>query len=199
MYLVLTCLIFVLLFLPFLKKTSFGYKTIFTSLAIFYYDFVELVLGPFLVKKYFSFFFLLFIFIFLANILGLVPFFHPITGNINVTVGLSLIVFVFYHYEGVKELGIKKYLAHFMGPGWYLAFLFIPLEILSHGLRPITLGLRLRTNIYADHVIYSAFSELVPYVIPVFFLFQGLFVSFIQALVFTLLGMVYINLATSHE
>ena len=107
MYLVLTCFLFILLFLPFLKKSSFGYKTIFTSIALFYYDFVELVLGPFLVKKYFSFFFFLFIFIFLANILGLVPFFHPITGNINVTVGLSLIVFIFYHYEGIKELGLK--------------------------------------------------------------------------------------------
>ncbi len=199
LYFIISVLVVLFLFIPlFLQKKNF-FKEVYLSLGLIYYDVVELVLGPDLAKKHFRFFFILFIFIFVSNILGLVPFFHPITQNINFTVGLALIVFFYYHAQGIKEVGWKDYAKHFTGPFWIMAFFFLPLEILSHGIRPISLGLRLRTNIYADHEIYKAFLNLIPYFVPVIFLFQGLFISLVQAFIFTLLGLVYIKLATTHE
>ena len=86
-----------------------------------------------------------------------------------------------------------------MGPVWNLAPLIFVIEIISHCVRPLSLALRLRGNMYGDHLVLSIFSDLVPLGVPVIFLFIGLFVCFVQAFVFSLLSMVYISLATEHH
>jgi F-type H+-transporting ATPase subunit a len=99
-----------------------------------------------------------------------------------------------YNYYGLRAHG-GSYLKHFLGPVWWLAFLMLPLELIDNFLRPITLNLRLMMNMFADHLVLGIFTDLTKLVIPVVFLLLGTFVSVIQAVVFTLLSLVYVALA----
>jgi F-type H+-transporting ATPase subunit a len=150
-------------------------------------------------KKYYTVIVLLFSFIFINNVIGLIPGFLPPTDNFNTTLALGLFVFLYYNYQGIKEQGIVGHIKHFMGPVWYLAILIFPIELISHAVRPLSLGLRLKGNMEGDHLVLSIFSNLVPYIVPIPFYVIGLFVCFMQAFVFTLLTMVYISLATAHH
>lgn len=141
----------------------------------------------------------LFIYIFINNLIGIIPGFIPATENVNTNFGCALTVFLFYNYMGIKKHGFKNYLKHFMGPIWWMAPLMLIIELISHVVRPVSLSLRLFGNIYGDHLVLGIFSDLVPLVIPVIFLGLGVFVSFIQAFVFSLLSTVYIGLAVAHE
>ncbi len=149
-------------------------------------------------KKYFPLLGGLFLYIFVSNILGLIPGFLPPTNNLNTNLACSVMVFVFYHYMGFKTHG-TSYLKQFRGPVVWLASLMIPIEIISHLARPLSLSVRLFGNVSGDHLVLGIFSGLAPIVVPIIFLFFGLFVSFIQAFVFTLLSMVYISLATARD
>lgn len=136
----------------------------------------------------------LFIFILVSNLLGLLPGFLPPTENININAGCALIVFFAYQGIGFKEHG-ASYLKHFCGPIWWLApFMFI-IELIGHVARPFSLSIRLFGNIMGDHKVLEIFSSLVPIGVPVFNLALGTFVSVIQALVFSLLSIIYISLA----
>lgn len=150
-------------------------------------------------KHYFPLIGALFIYIFLNNLMGVIPGFVPATDNINTTVACSITVFVFYNVVGIRTQGLKNYIAHFMGPIWWLAWLMLPIELISHLVRPVSLGVRLFGNITGDHMVMGIFSGLVPLVVPVIFMLLGIFVSFIQAFVFSLLSSVYIGLAVAHE
>lgn len=159
---------------------------------------VEGVIGP-EGRKYVPFYAALFLFIFAANLCGLIPGFAPPTSNINITLALGLISFVMYNYYGFRAHG-ASYLKHFLGPIWWLAVLMLPLELIDNLLRPITLNLRLLMNMFADHLVLDIFTDLTKLIIPVVFLMLGAFVSLIQAFVFTLLSLVYVSLAVSgHE
>jgi F-type H+-transporting ATPase subunit a len=136
-------------------------------------------------------------FILFSNLSGLVPGFSPPTDNLNTTAACALVVFVATHYYGVREHGLA-YLKHFTGPFWWLAWLMIPIEIISHLARPMSLSLRLFGNIMGDHKVGAIFFMLVPLAIPVFTLVLGLFVSLVQTFVFMLLSMVYISGAIEH-
>ena len=140
----------------------------------------------------------LFIYIFINNVLGLVPGMLPATENINTNAACAITVFVFYNAMGFKRNGVG-YLKHFTGPIWWLAFLMIPLELIGHVVRPVSLSIRLFGNMTGDHMVLGIFSELTKFGVPVIFYGLGLFVCFIQALVFTLLSMVYINMAIAHD
>ena len=141
----------------------------------------------------------LFFFILFANLLGLVPGIPAITTSVWINVGMALVVFWYFNSQGVKAHGVVGYLKHFAGPLWWLAWLIFPLEILSTTLRILTLNLRLYWNINADHIVLGVFTELVPFIVPVVFFALGTFVAFMQAFVFSLLTMVYIQLASHHE
>jgi len=132
------------------------------------------------------------------NLLGLIPGFLPPTQKMNVTVGLAVVVFLSTHYFGVREHGLA-YFRHFLGPIWWLAPIMLPIEIISHLARPMSLSLRLFGNITGDHAVVSGFMALVPVVVPAVFLGLGLFVSFMQAFIFTVLSMIYISGAVAHE
>ena len=149
-------------------------------------------------RQYLSLYGTFFIFILLSNFIGLVPGFSPPTSNLNITLGLGLISFGAYHYFGIREHG-GSYLKQFTGPILLIAPLFFAIEIFSHMFRPLTLGLRLAFNMFADHLVVEIFTGLTYVVIPVLFYLLGALVSVIQAFVFTLLSMIYASLALSHD
>jgi F-type H+-transporting ATPase subunit a len=107
-------------------------------------------------------------------------------------------VFALTHVFGVREHGIK-YFKHFLGPWLPLAPLMLPIELISHLARPVSLSMRLLGNIAADHAVVLAFFAIIPILVPVPFLLMGVFVSVVQAVVFSLLTTVYIGTAVSHE
>jgi F-type H+-transporting ATPase subunit a len=157
------------------------------------------VIGEHEGPKYFRCIATIFLVIFLSNLIGLVPGFAPPTGNMSTTFALGIFSFVYYNIKGCKELGTINYLKHFAGPLWYLAILIFPIEILSNFIRPLSLALRLKNNMMADHTVVAVFLDMAPFLVPVIFMLMGVLVSFIQAYVFTVLSMVYINLATAHH
>jgi F-type H+-transporting ATPase subunit a len=138
------------------------------------------------------------LFILFNNLSGLIPGFSPCTDNVNTTFACSLTVFVMTHYYGFKEHGVK-YLKQFVGPMWALAPLMIPVELIGHFARPLSLGLRLFGNILGDHLVTAIFFGLAPLLVPLPVMLLGLFVAFVQTFVFMLLSMAYFSGAISHE
>ena len=102
------------------------------------------------------------------------------------------------HRDGYGQV-VRQKMALVTGPFWWLAWLMIPIEIISHLARPMSLSLRLFGNIMGDHKVASIFFMLVPIAVPVFTSVLGLFVSFVQTFVFMLLSMVYFSGAIAHE
>jgi F-type H+-transporting ATPase subunit a len=100
---------------------------------------------------------------------------------------------------GVRELGVWKYLAQFLGPVWWLAWLMIPIEIIGHFARTLSLTVRLYANMFAGDQITNVFITLTYLVAPVIFMALHVFVAFLQAYIFTLLTMIYVSIGTSHE
>ena len=129
---------------------------------------------------------------------GLIPGMTPATDNINTTLALGLFTFGVYNWYGVKEHGVK-YINQFLGPLLFLAPFMFFLELISHAIRPFSLALRLWGNMMGDHTVLSIFLDLVPYGVPVVFYALGLFVCFMQAFVFSLLTMIYLSMAISHD
>jgi len=146
--------------------------------------------------KYFPLIGTLVFFILFNNLIGLVPGFMPPTDTLKTNFALSLLVFVMYHFWGVKEHGLA-YFKDFAGPLPVLAPLMVPIEIISHIARPVSLALRLMGNMAADHKVVAAFLFLVPILVPLPFMVLGILVCIVQTLVFTLLTMVYIDLAVA--
>ena len=140
-----------------------------------------------------------FVFILAANLIGLVPGFVPPTSNFNVTLGLGVISFLAYNAYGIKSAGLGGHLKHFMGPVMLLAPLMFVVEIFSHTFRPISLGIRLFANMFADHEVVSIFTSLTKIGVPVIFYVLGAFVCVVQAFVFTMLSAIYISLSVSHD
>ena len=165
----------------------------------FIYGQCKQVMGEEGATKYFSFIATVFIVILLCNLIGLVPGFLPPTEHFSTTLSFGIFSFLYYNIKGCKEQGVINYIKHFMGPLWYLAFLIFPIEIISNLIRPLSLGLRLKNNMMGDHLVLVAFSDLVPFLIPIAFMMLGILVSLIQAYVFTVLTMVYISLATHQD
>lgn len=137
-------------------------------------------------------------FIFFSNFTALLPGFAPPTADLKTNLALALVVFFATHIFGVKEHGLA-YFKHFLGPKLYLAPLMLPIELISHIARPISLSLRLMGNMFADHKVVASFFALVPLALPIPFLVLGLIVVTVQTLVFCLLTMVYISMAVAHE
>jgi F-type H+-transporting ATPase subunit a len=142
------------------------------------------------------------LYIFLGNVLGMIPGFISPTSNLNITASCAVCVFLYYNYQGIRKHGILKYLKHFAGPVWWLAWLLFPVEIVSHLARPFSLSMRLFGNIFAEELIIGSFNKYIfPFGISLPVMFFGLFASTIQAFIFVLLTMVYISGAVeeSHD
>ncbi len=148
--------------------------------------------------KYFPVMGSIFLYVLLSNLIGLFPGMEPPSGNINTNLAIGAFVFLYYNYQGLKASGLS-YLKHFLGPVWYLAWLLLPVEIISHVARPFTLALRLKGNMVGDHTVLATFTNLVPYGLPIPFYFLGLMVCVIQAYIFVMLTMVYVSLAKESD
>jgi len=150
-------------------------------------------------KKYLPMIATIGLFILCCNLLGLVPGFMSPTSNLNVTVGCALAVFVYYHWQGIKSQGFFKYLKHFAGPIPLLAPLLLPIEIISHFSRPVSLSVRLFGNIFAEELLIIVIASIVPFFLPLPFMAIAIFTATIQAFVFVLLACIYIWGAVAHE
>jgi len=150
-------------------------------------------------KKYAPFFGALFVFILFMNLIGVIPGFESPTMTVSVPLGLAVIVFLYYHWMGLREQGIGKYLAHFAGPMLALAPLMIIIEIISHFARPLSLTVRLFANMFAGEKVTLTFLSLTFLVAPAVFMGLHVFVAFLQAYIFMLLAMIYVGGAVAHE
>jgi F-type H+-transporting ATPase subunit a len=131
-------------------------------------------------------------FIFTANMIGIIPGFHSPTADLNTTAAIAVVVFLLTHIIGVKTHGFK-YIKSFMGPIWWLTPLFIPIEIISHFSRPLSLSVRLFGNIRGEDLVLFILLVLVPYLIPLPILLLMILTSVLQTFVFVLLTMLYIS------
>jgi F-type H+-transporting ATPase subunit a len=158
-------------------------------------------------RRYFPIVGTIFFFVLVSNLMGLVPGIGGSTSDVTVTTAWALISFAVYNYVGIKTHR-WKYIYQFMGPSmveWkiggkvfhvrLLAPVFLPLEIVLHLARILTLSVRLLANMFADHTIIAVWIALVPVAIPAVFMGLGLLIAFLQAFVFALLTMIYVGLA----
>ena len=136
-------------------------------------------------------------FILASNLITNVPGFQPPTGDLNTTVALGVMSFLYYNFVGIRAQGLG-YTKQFIGDPWQMFPLMIPIEILSHLSRPLSLSIRLFGNIFAEHTLASVFFILLPVGLPLVFAPLGVFVAFMQTFVFTMLSMVYIAGALEH-
>ncbi|MEA2696760.1 MAG: F-type H+-transporting ATPase subunit a [Myxococcales bacterium] len=176
----------------------FGLRNLFEMLSDTIFGLMVSVMGEKEARRYLPLVGTLFFFILFSNLLALIPGFLPPTDTLKTNLGLSVMVFLLTHIFGVRAHGIK-YFKHFLGPLWWLAPLMLPIELISHIARPVSLAMRLLGNIAADHAVVLAFFAVIPFLVPVPFLVMGVFVSVVQAVVFSLLSTVYIGSAVAHE
>ena len=148
-------------------------------------------------RKVFPILAVLFIFIWVNNLLGLVPGFDAPTANINTNAAMALVVFLYYNYWGLREHGLG-YIKHFLGPIAFVAPLMFIIEIFSHLARPLSLTLRLFGNIRGEEIVLVLLFLMAPVVatIPMYFLF-GL-AKTIQAFIFFMLAMIYLKGSLEH-
>jgi F-type H+-transporting ATPase subunit a len=141
----------------------------------------------------------LFLYILLGNLIGLIPGFESPTAVQTVPLGCAITAFFYYHVQGIRRQGPVRYLAHFAGPMPALALLMIPIEIVSHLARVLSLTIRLFANMFAGDMVTLVFFSLVPIGIPALFLGLHIGVSLLQAYIFVLLTTVYLAGAVAEE
>jgi F-type H+-transporting ATPase subunit a len=165
------------------------------------------------------------IFILISNLMAVFPFFVAPTGTVTVPLACATLTFLYFNWQGIRHHGLGGYLKTFAGSphgvgGWLLALLLFPVEIISTTARLLSLTVRLWANMFASDLIYVIFLGLLgggaafgwskspvlgvilgifPAVIPIAFIALHIFVSVVQAYVFTVLPSVYLGLATSDE
>lgn len=167
------------------------------------------------------------VFVLIGNLLGALPntFLQAPTGNPTVPLACAVLTFIYFNWQGIRRLGLGHYLLTFAGSpkdigSWILAILLFPVEIVSTTARILSLTVRLWANMFASDLIYGIFLTLLaggaafgwskspvlgmvlaifPATIPVAFIGLHIFVSVIQAYVFTVLPAVYLGLATAEE
>ena len=149
--------------------------------------------------KYLGFFATLFLFILFCNLVGIIPGFESPTMSPSVPAGCALVTFFYYNIAGISANGIVQYLKHFAGPMWYLAPLIVPIEIISHLARPLSLTIRLYANMLAGEKVTTVFLGLTYLLVPALFMGLHVFVSFLQAYIFVLLTTMYVSGAVAHE
>lgn len=157
------------------------------------------VLGEENARKYLPLVAALGMFIFVSNLIGIIPGFESPTSNINITLTLALIVFFYYNFEGIRKNGVIHYFAHFAGPVKLLAPLMFPIEIVSHLSRIISLSFRLFGNIKGDDLFLWVLLMLVPWLMPLPAYILLTFSALLQTFVFMILTYVYLAGAVAIE
>lgn len=139
------------------------------------------------------------LFIASCNLLGLLPELASPTANLNVTVGCAVFIFFYYHYQGVRKHGLFKYIRSFAGPVWWMAPLFVPIEVISHFSRPLSLSMRLFGNIFGEDLVIIIIASLVPFIAPLPMMGLAVFTSLLQAFIFVMLSAIYLAGAMESE
>lgn len=140
----------------------------------------------------------IFIFIFVSNLVGLVPGFFPPTASLNTTLACALIVVVFTHIIGVKYHG-AGYIKHFLGPVWWMIPIILPIEIIGHLARVLSLSFRLFGNMMGHELVLTILFALAgAFFAPLPIMTLGIFVALVQAFVFFLLSIMYFTGSMEH-
>ena len=153
-------------------------------------------------RRYMPLVFTVGIFILLGNLMGLVPGLMAPTSNINVTLGCALTVWVYYHIQGVRVQGIGPYLKHFAAPPGapiFIAPIMLPIEIISHLSRVLSLSLRLFGNIFGEELVILILFSIIPFLVPLPMMFLGIITGSLQAFIFVMLTMIYLGGAVAVE
>ena len=159
------------------------------------------------VEPYTPFFTIIFVFILVCNLIGLLPGLESPTGVPVVPLGCAICSFLYYHMQGFKHSG-PKYLLHFFGPPMegmpliariFLAALMLPIELVSHFARLLSLTVRLWANIFAGDLITLVFFSMIPIGVPIIFSGLHIVVAILQAYVFMLLSIIYVSGAVAEE
>lgn len=181
-----------------IPTNKFSIRGFFEIITEFIGKLADQIIGHHHGRSFAPYFAAVFTYVLINNFVGLIPGMTPATENFNTTFALGIFSFLAYNFIGLKEGG-AGYLKHFLGPVIWLAPLMLAIEIISHLIRPLTLGLRLANVMTGDHAVLSVFLGLFPVGPAIPFYLLGMLISVIQAFVFTLLSMVYIALATAHD
>ncbi|MBA2302163.1 MAG: F0F1 ATP synthase subunit A [Acidobacteria bacterium] len=142
------------------------------------------------------------LFILLGNYMGLIPGLMAPTSSINVTLGCALTIWVYYHYQGIKAQGLGAYLLHFAAPPGaplLLAPIMLPIELISHLSRVMSLSLRLFGNIFGEELVIAILFSIIPFLIPLPMMMLGLVTGGLQAFIFMLLSIIYLQGAVAVE
>ena len=157
------------------------------------------VVGEEYARKYLPLVATIGLFVLVNNLIGIIPGFESPTSNINVTLVLALIVFLYYNYEGIKKQGAFTYFKNFVHLGemnpiakFAMSLLMYPIEMVSHLSRIVSLSFRLFGNIKGDDLFLWVLLMLTPYIIPMVPLVLLTFMAFLQTFVFMILTYVYL-------
>jgi F-type H+-transporting ATPase subunit a len=202
-----------------------GVQNALEAVVQFLLDLIDDVIGPH-GRRFLPLIGTLGLYIFASNLLGLVPGFAAPTDNVNTTASCAIVVFFAYHWIGIRAHGLTAYLKHFAGPMPALAPLMVPIEIISHVARPLSLTLRLFGNMLGGHILLSivffmmaglsawglsgvagvagllvgGVGTLVTSAFTIGFLYPlKILVAFLQAFIFCMLSMLYIAGALEAE
>jgi F-type H+-transporting ATPase subunit a len=199
---ILAALILLLLFVLLRMRLSVDapgvLQHMFEGVRSFLHSLTQEIVGPHS-ERYVPFLAVLGLFILTANLIGVVPSFESPTANPAVPLGCAVASFSYYNWQGIRHHGLLSYLKHFMGPMPALAILMVPIEVISHMARMLSLTIRLFANIFAGDLVLLVFFSLVPLVIPVIFLGLHIGVAFLQTYIFILLSTVYLAGAVAEE
>ena len=136
------------------------------------------------------------VFILVGNYMGLIPGLMAPTSSFNVTLGCTLTVWVYYHFQGVKAQGLWAYLKHFAAPpGAPLAIapIMLPIELISHSSRILSLSIRLFGNIFGEELVILILFSIVPFIVPLPMMLLALITGGLQAFIFVLLTVIYLQ------
>jgi F-type H+-transporting ATPase subunit a len=156
------------------------------------------IIGP-NAQRYVMFTTCVLVFVLLCNLLGMVPGLMAPTATPAVPLGVAILCFLYYNYHGIREQGAFGHLKHFLGPIWWISWMMLPIELISHFARILSLTVRLYANMFAGEMVTLVFFSLVPVAVPVIFMGLHLGVALIQAYIFMLLTMIYVSQSVAHD
>ena len=197
--LLISCIVFPLMSRRISRDNPSGFQHMLEMVVAGLKDLIEDIIGHGASKQFLYIIGGFASFIFVSNLFGLFFFLQPPTANPNTTFGLGLTAFLYYNWQGIRTQGLGHYLKHFMGPMPLLAPLMLPIELIGHLARILSLGMRLFGNIFGEHSATGIFMGMLPFVLPWPMMGLGLFGAFLQTFVFIMLTMVYIGGAVAAE
>lgn len=165
-----------------------GIQNLVELVAEFFYDLLEDNMGK-EGRKFLPLVGTLFIFILLLNLSWFIPEMKPPTTNLSTTAGFALVTILLVQLIGIKKQGLVGYIKHFFQPS---PFLF-PINVVEELVKPVSLALRLFANMFGEKTVSGALFIMFPLLLPLPVMALGVIMGLVQALVFSLLTVVYIS------